>query len=75
MSEMKWIPVTERLPEESCKCLCANEMGDIVLAPYSNRYRAFNAIDDDEGDRWKFDYVTHWMPLPLPPETEKGGAE
>jgi hypothetical protein len=69
-----WISVDERLPEESCECLAASRNGVIYLLQYSYRYKAFNATDDDGGDKWKLGDFTHWMPLPEPP-VMKGGAE
>lgn len=59
----KWIPVTERLPEKNYNCLVADD-GTIV-------YGYMNFIGewmDCLGDKLK--YVSHWMPLPQPPETE-----
>ena len=65
-----WISVKERLPDESCECLIVSRIGVIYLAPYSDRYKAFNATDGDDGDMWKLDNITHWMPLPEPPKGE-----
>ena len=64
----EWISVEERLPEESCECLATSVNGVIYLLQYSYRYKAFNATDDDDGDRWKLGGLTHWMPLPEPPK-------
>jgi hypothetical protein len=72
--KQEWISVEDRVPEETCKCLIVDNHGIVFLSSYSGRYRAFNAIDEDEGDNWKMDNVTHWMPLPEPPKM-KGGAE
>lgn len=63
-----WIGVDERLPEESCECLAVGRTGVIYLLQYSCRYKAFNAHDEDGGDRWKVGDITHWMPLPEPPK-------
>lgn len=71
--KQEWISVDERLPEESCEVLTVDRTGVMCLAPYSDRYTAFNATDEDGGDRWKIT-VTHWMPLPEAPKM-KGGAE
>ena len=62
-SKPKWIPVTERLPERNYNCLVADD-GTIV-------YGYMNFIGewmDCLGDKLK--YVSHWMPLPEPPECE-----
>lgn len=71
----EWISVDERLPEETCECLVIDAVGVIYLVKYSGRYRAFNAIDCDDGDRWKLNNVTHWMPMPEPPITDKPTQE
>ena len=76
---MKWIPVTERLPEDGDQCL--------VTVKYKYAYEKEYSIDVDvatyrpEGgyiDYWdtyndwnegqQYLHVTHWMPLPEPPE-------
>lgn len=64
----KWIPVTERLPEEKVDC----------IVHYKHAY-----CDTDDywaigfcfydGEKFKFDpayKVTHWMPMPEPPKEE-----
>lgn len=78
--EPKWIPVTERLPEENGRYLVRYKR-DIVLD--------YTEVHDDEvrimrffvGTGWRYPFlcqpelraaeqqtVTHWMPLPEPPE-------
>jgi hypothetical protein len=62
MSE--WISVEDRLPETTGMVLATN--GDTVLSfPYM-RYA-------DGGGKWGIgsDGITHWMPLPAPPESKK----
>lgn len=64
----KWIPVTERLPEEKVNC----------IVHYRHAY-----CDNDgyfaigfcfyDGEKFRFDpayKVTHWMPLPEPPKED-----
>ena len=62
-----WISVEDRLPEKSCECLVATNIGGIYQVNYSHRYKAFNALDTDEA-KYAMRSVTHWMPLPEPPK-------
>lgn len=68
-AERRWIPVSERLPEREDKScigerylvLYLNYFEDIcVYAPYDKLWFR-EGVD-------KTEYVTHWMPLPEPPE-------
>jgi hypothetical protein len=63
-----WIPVTERLPED---------MNDRVLVLLKNSYHYPIGDKRMDTDRYRGEYrkwvrygdlVTHWMPLPEPPE-------
>jgi hypothetical protein len=58
-----WIPVTERLPYESV--FVYGKGGELVVAQYSHKHKWW---EDDEGYYCDTNYVTHWMPLPEPPE-------
>ena len=60
-----WIPVTERLPEESGWYLVHKEGYNSVFH-YSSHHKAFNAFNDIPNDsEISCDY---WMPLPEPPK-------
>ena len=64
----RWIPVSERLPEEtftglvpSTLVLCFGKGGRWFTAIFADGY--FADVDGNDCD-----FVTHWMPLPTPPE-------
>ena len=62
LEKQKWIPVTERLPEESDDYLayCGEYDGICVL---------YYEILETKGKwRSKWKEVAHWMPLPTPPK-------
>ena len=67
----EWIPVTERLPEDGGMYLVFNPkraVAKVATVRYSSqsiRWCGVEALSYIEG-------ITHWMPLPEPPETEKG---
>jgi hypothetical protein len=70
---MKWISVKERLPENPQNVLCW--LGDVVLmgtyyADIINTNERWAFFFSDNG-RQRDDYwqslLTHWMPLPEPP--------
>ena len=62
----RWIPVSERLPEDFCVVL-------VYCPQFDNIYRVFR-----EGGAWHqfspsdvlMQAVTHWRPLPKSPESE-----
>jgi hypothetical protein len=60
----KWIPVTERLPEND---------KTVLVWDRRNSREYFNIC---EHGRWiilRQEDITHWMPLPEPPKEEKDG--
>ena len=60
----KWIPVSERLPEESGEYLTYCGEYDGICVIYYEILKTKN--------KWitKWKEVTHWMPLPEPPKEE-----
>ena len=58
-AERRWIPVSERLPEEKQSVLALDRTGTAYHWEYS---RSLSNIF--------VGYYTHWMPLPNPPEVE-----
>ena len=81
----KWIPVTERLPEEDGKYIVFEQSGGRTNTSMLRFAKDARKIDRyDFKGRWKnawYEYdsewghytvksVTHWMPLPEPPKEE-----
>lgn len=70
---MRWIPVTEKLPEKGAHVLVACDDGTVGFAKYDT--------DDEDYLCWdrgfiEDDWVTAWMPLPEPYRpTEENGAK
>lgn len=62
----KWIPVSERLPEEEKDVLVCNANGDIEISSgsYSTELKNNDFIWYTSG--WRFGKVIAWMPLPEP---------
>ena len=62
--ERRWIPVTERLPEDECRCLVFDAAGDIEMDVYDGegtfRLERCGAMQ----------HPSYWVPLPEPPEEE-----
>ena len=79
-TEQKWIPVSERLPEDTLPKFSAAKQIKVLTTLKSDngvrtvrsqmRYR--DAWCDEVRWRWKYSggEVTHWMPLPEPPKGE-----
>ena len=65
--ERYWIPVSERLPEESDYVLCCDKDGYMTIG-YVSKYSKEWCFDDDEID---IDVVA-WMTLPEPYKAESG---
>lgn len=63
----RWIPVTERLPEQSGAYLVI-----LYTVPDVARLYYYYAPNEEFGQTrsgvWCAETVTHWMPLPEPPE-------
>ena len=55
-SKPRWIPVTERLPEDGVYVLAYSADDDYMCVEARHKFAAFQ--------------VTHWMPLPAPPKEE-----
>ena len=62
----EWIPVAERLPEDICPVLVVLEWINI---PFMSWYQDEKWWTVGAGTRDITQKVTHWMPLPEPPQT------
>lgn len=70
----EWIPVTERLPEKSGQYLTYNEHGWFSAYPYSIIHKQWNTQDwmsEKSAKGLGINSITHWMPLPQPPEVKQ----
>lgn len=63
---MNWISVKDRLPNQSERVLIAHKQG-VTLAWHNGGYWTKGAATKHRIIKT----VTHWMPLPEPPEVEK----
>ena len=71
-SKPRWIPVTERLPEEHVFVLIRQDDDRMMVAERVDGdwwYRYF-AYDVDRWDEDEQGTITHWMQLPQPPKEE-----
>ena len=69
--ESEWISVKDKLPDEEQKVLCFTCDEEIVVADFSHFSYDFGELG--EWHYWGIrppEFVTHWMPLPEPPESE-----
>jgi len=66
-----WIPVTERLPEKYTAVLAAGN-GEVACGLFVGFAEPAHVASWDL-DNVAAEPVTHWMPLPEPPEGGRGG--
>ena len=59
----EWISVDDRLPDESYPVLCVTSAGGMMIARYGHKYGSWHVSGSID--------ITHWMPLPEPPEVKK----
>ena len=73
IQSMEWISVNDRLPDESCECLGVVD-GEVTEVSYSPKQMGYICVwsmcDADGFKPLSDDAVTHWMPLPEPPQDE-----
>jgi len=65
--QVRWIPVSEKLPKDNQEVLIYADL--IAKGVHSTKSRQWSADGYYYHGDW-YDTVTHWMPLPQPPEAE-----
>lgn len=68
MKPSEWIPVSDRLPTDDD----ADEKGNVLCYWTDEAIETYQArwVDEWNSDRNHKDKITHWRPLPEPPESE-----
>jgi hypothetical protein len=74
----RWIPVTERMPKTQESILCKKSSKVIVAFRFDDGTQGTDTAHTLNGE-WVFEdhitvvarTITHWMPLPPPPEPPK----
>jgi hypothetical protein len=59
----RWIPCSEKLPDEGSEVLGTTFFGNVRIYDYFGKSWFSNGRS--------FDKPTHWMPIPQPPEVER----
>ena len=70
-SANRWIPCSERLPENDAKCLVYTSDKRVCMARWYGKYDeqgAWYIISDAVPKLYRIKNVPFWMPLPEPPE-------
>lgn len=69
LERMRWIPVSERLPDKDGNYLVAFTWSETTLDIARFNGSCFEQVEEDLNVFYRND-IAHWMPLPEPPEQE-----
>ena len=69
-SRKRWVPVSERLPDKFGCYITADTSGFVDCLCWHTGFESFTVGNGFHLER--VHNVTHWMPLPEPPEQEQG---
>lgn len=65
----RWIPVSERLPEDGVEVLFVDSGGDIYMGDHVSGVPQWEKDNGFWSGKF-YNNITHWMPLPEPPTEE-----
>lgn len=68
----RWIPIAERLPKDGQDILVFREDEQRIVPTNYDRGSWFDCVYDRTLD---VETISHWMPLPEPPETARGEGD
>ena len=68
LDALRWVPCSERMPTEDD----ADEKGNVLCFWTDGAIETYQArwVEEWNSDRNHKDKITHWRPLPAPPESE-----
>ena len=75
-SDVKWIPVSEKMPNDGETVLACTEDGDLYIMSYATYWQDEYQVDvpvfvtSEESVRWDIGDIVAWMPLPEPYEVK-----
>ena len=66
VEKARWIPVSEKLPEEFADVLCSTDSKEVFVATYYGKMNNGTPYFIDNNDMIWEDDIIAWMPLPKP---------
>lgn len=70
----EWISVEDRMPEKDGYYLVVIDDTGISIEEFSKEKLAWLGFDWENAEVFELIGITHWMPLPEPPEEVNGDA-